>query len=110
MRSRRIKGLLVLFVALGLVASSISILPAARSATANCVTKCNEDNKPFKRLCVDAKHACEAICKDQADPTTCKAACDVAKAACDATAAFLKEQCKAACPRGQNESPSDPLP
>ena len=110
MRSWRIKGLLVFFIALGLVASTISILPAARSATANCITKCNVDSKPFKEACRLQEQACNALCKELADPTDCIAACTVARVACDDTAAFIKAQCQAACPRGQNESPSDPLP
>lgn len=110
MRSWRVKGLLVFFVALGLVASAISILPAARSDTGNCITKCNEDNKPFKEACRVEMQTCKAGCEELADPTDCITACDVARVACDGTVAFIKTQCQAACPRGQNESPSDPLP
>ena len=110
MRNLRMRDFFVLLLALGLVFSTVSLLPAARSDTGNCITKCNQDNKPFKDACRNAMQTCKALCKELADPTGCNVACDVVRAACDENAAFMKEQCASACPRGQNESPSDPLP
>ena len=108
MRSGKMRSLFVFFLALGLIFSTVSILPAARSATGTCLTKCNTDNKDLKNLCKDAQAACLIPCKELAkntpERTACENVCFVARAACDATAAFLKEQCKLACPRGQSVS------
>ena len=112
MRNWRLKGLFVLLLALGLVFSTVSLLPAARNATSTCLTQCNTDNKPLKNACRDSMLGCKSDCKDLTDQTSCIAACDAARAACDETAAFLKEQCKVVCPRGQSVSDGgdDPLP
>jgi hypothetical protein len=103
---------LVSLIAVALVASAITPLPAARSATAECVTNCNRTEKACKQSCDDTAADCEGACLEvpQQEIPECLQACAIVQDSCKDQCHTLKLECNSACPRGKQESPSEPLP
>lgn len=106
------KGLLVALVAVGLIAITVSILPAARNSTSVCQRGCNSVEFDCKKECGTAKAVCLDDCKEFSGDAqaACNAACIATEEACKLTCASAKAECKAACPRGGEESPTEPEP
>ena len=110
MESLKFRSFLILLTAVALVASTGSNF-GARSSTAECVQKCNENRKPCTDECKADEVTCSDDCQELApeDQAACENACKAVGSACTSTCIELSKECKAACPRGK-ESPSEPLP
>lgn len=113
-------SILLALVTLGLILSSSSLAPAARSDTATCVQACN--NSPIVAACntscdvtkVECREGCAEL-KGNPDrggspAAVCNEACTIAFDACRSSCSDLRVTCKAKCPRGKVESPTDPAP
>ena len=113
-------------VIVGLVFSGVSLVPADRKGTSECVQDCNAS--PIFEGCRDecraANTACRAACTAECSELPgnpnqgnspaarcfeeCNLACDAAEPACDASCTLIKEECKSTCQPKDLESPSEP--
>ncbi len=101
---------LIAILTMGLVGAGIGVIPGARSDNATCQQACNGLYASCNDECSGADNACNAGCDELADPGDCRSACRSANQACKGSCGDFKSECKNACPRGKQESPTDPLP
>ena len=111
MKSIKFRCFLILLAVVALVASTGSNF-GARSSTSECVAKCNADRGPCTDECKADQDTCNDGCLELPLEVQgeCEDACKAVKSACTSTCIDLSQECKAACPRGQSESPTEPLP
>lgn len=109
------KSALLSVITLALFLTGVSLVPAARNSTAQCLQGCNQVERQCKLECKEEGTQCVVdSCKELPDPfkTECEIACNAVQSACNDSCGVGKEECNAACPR-PHESPSvpeDPLP
>ena len=112
MRSWKSRNFLLALSAIALTVFTVSLVPAARKSTPQCMKGCGDVRMVCNDRCVVLGDVCKDNCKEGSkdQQTTCVEACNVVKNTCIDTCDGMNDECRLGCPRGNKVSASDPAP